>query len=101
MEQVHHEVTKSIQILLRIRDITMSPQAVRILCMRSRARPKHIEAIVVPLSVTFAGSAQTLCTRLDASANGRLRACKDGTLELSTGIAAVSSSKLKVLMTPP
>lgn len=97
MEQVHQ---KSIQILLRIRDITMSPQAVRILLMRSRARPKSIEAIVVPLSVTFAGSAQKLCTRLDASANGRLRACNDGTLELSTGIAAVSSSKLKVLMTP-
>lgn len=95
MEQVHLQVTKSIQILLRIRDITMGAQAVRIFFMRSRARQKYINGIVAPLSVTTAGKARTLCPRLDASANGRLRACKDGTLELSTGITAVCSSNLK------
>lgn len=101
MEQVHHAVTKSIQILLRIRDMNMSPQAVRFLSMRSRARQKYIEAIVAPVSVTSARRARTLCPRLDASANGRLRACEDGTLELSKGVTAVLSSNLKVLVLPP
>lgn len=101
IEQVHLAVTKSIQILLRIRDITMGPQAVRILFMRSRAHQTYIEAIVAPRSVTSAGRARTLCPRLDASANSRLRACEDETLEPSTGVAAVFSSNLKVFVSPP
>ena len=103
MRQVHHAVTKSIKTLNPTRDITMSPQAVRILFIRFRVCLMLVEAMVAPLSVRryLCRKGSSLGPRLNASPKGRLRACEDRRSRTLNRCRRIFSFNLKVLVSSP